>query len=65
MVISTVVEPPLLLAVTVYVAREVISVGVPIISPVAESKDRPAGSVGATDQRVTNPPLFVGGVVDT
>ena len=62
---STVVLPPVLLAVTVYVPDGVISVGVPVISPVEESRVKPVGSDGETDQAVTVPPLFVGGVKDT
>ena len=34
-----------------------IAVGVPLISPVEVSKDRPAGRDGDTDQEVTGPPL--------
>jgi hypothetical protein len=59
---STVVValPPVLVAVMVYVAVEVIAVGVPLISPVEVSKARPAGSVGEIDQEMTVPPLEVG-----
>ena len=58
----TVVEslPPVLVAVTVYVADDVTAVGVPEIVPVEESKDRPAGSVGETDQETTVPPKAEG-----
>jgi hypothetical protein len=61
-VISTVVValPPVLVAVIVYVAEEVIAVGVPEITPVDVSKERPAGSVGETAQETTVPPLEVG-----
>ena len=54
----TVVEslPPVLVAVTVYVADDVTAVGVPEIVPVDVSKDRPAGSVGEMDQEMTVPP---------
>ena len=55
---STVVLPPVLLAVTVYVPDGVISVGVPVISPVEESRVKPVGSDGETDQAVTVPPLL-------
>ena len=48
--------PPVLVAVIVYVADDVITVGVPLIAPVEESKDRPDGSGGATDHDVTVPP---------
>ena len=43
MVASAVVLPPVLLAVTVYVAEEVMLVGVPLMAPVEESSDSPAG----------------------
>ena len=36
------------------------AVGVPLIAPVVESMERPAGSEGETDQEVTVPPLEVG-----
>ena len=36
------------------------AVGVPEIAPVEESRERPAGSDGETDQPVTGPPLAVG-----
>ena len=59
---STVVValPPVLVAVIVYVAVEVIAVGVPLISPEEVSRDKPAGSVGDTAQDTTVPPLEVG-----
>ena len=61
-VMSTVVValPPVLVAVIVYVAVEVIAVGVPLISPEEVSRDKPAGSVGDTAQDTTVPPLEVG-----
>ena len=34
-----------------------IAVGVPLISPVEVSRDKPAGKDGDTDQDVTGPPL--------
>ena len=40
--------PPVLVAVIVYDAEEVIAVGVPEIAPVEVSKDKPAGSDGDT-----------------
>ena len=52
--------PPVLVAVTVYDADAVTAVGVPEIVPVEESKDRPAGSVGETDQETTVPPKAEG-----
>ena len=36
------------------------AVGVPLIAPVVESKDKPTGSDGDTDQEVIGPPLTVG-----
>ena len=36
------------------------AVGVPLIVPVEESIDNPAGSDGEIDQEVTGPPLVVG-----
>jgi hypothetical protein len=59
---STVVValPPVLVAVIVYVAVEVIAVGVPLISPEEVSRDKPAGSDGETDHQTTVPPLDVG-----
>lgn len=41
-------------------ADDVIAVGVPEIDPVEASSERPAGSVGETDQPVMVPPLAVG-----
>ena len=52
--------PPVLLAVTVYEAEVVTAVGVPLIAPVDESKDKPAGSDGETDHEVIGPPFTVG-----
>ena len=60
MVTSSVVLPPVLVAVTVYVAEDVTAVGVPLMAPVEESRESPAGSDGETDQEVTFPPLEVG-----
>ena len=36
------------------------AVGVPLMAPVEESSERPAGSDGETDQVVMVPPLLVG-----
>ena len=36
------------------------AVGVPLIAPLEESKDKPAGSDGEMDQEVIEPPLTVG-----
>ena len=52
--------PPAFVAVMVYVADGEITVGVPEISPVAESKTRPVGNAGDTDQDSTAPPLALG-----
>ena len=60
MVTVVVSLPPVLLAVTVYVAEEVIAVGVPLIAPVVVEKESPDGSDGEIDQEVTVPPLEVG-----
>jgi hypothetical protein len=42
------------------VAELVIADGVPLMAPVDESSESPAGRVGETDQEVTGPPLTVG-----
>tara|TARA_B100001564_G_scaffold357959_1_gene375433 strand:- start:1239 stop:1418 length:180 start_codon:yes stop_codon:yes gene_type:complete len=42
------------------VAEEVTAVGVPLITPVEVSRDKPAGRVGDTEYDVTAPPLEVG-----
>ena len=60
MVMLAVSLPPVLLAVMVYVADEATAVGFPLIAPVEESRDKPAGSDGETDQEVIAPPLVVG-----
>ena len=49
--------PPALVAVTVYVAEEETTEGVPLISPVEVEKARPAGSVESIAQEMTVPPL--------
>ena len=59
-VIVAVALPPLLVAVTVYDADEVIAVGVPEITPVVVLKESPVGSDGDTDHVMTVPPLAVG-----
>jgi hypothetical protein len=53
-----------LVAVTVYVAEEDNSVGVPEIEPVEVEKARPAGSEEVIDQDTTVPPLEVGVAAD-
>ena len=60
MVTVVVALPPVLVAVTVYVADAVMSVAVPEIAPVETEKERPVGSVGVIDHDVTVPPLEVG-----
>ena len=60
MVMLAVSLPPVLLAVTVYDAEEVMAEGVPLMAPVEESSERPAGRVGETDHEVTVPPAVVG-----
>ena len=60
MVTVAVSLPPVLVAVIVYVALEVTAVGVPLIAPVVESRERPAGRDGETDQPVIVPPVAVG-----
>ena len=52
--------PPVLVAVTVYVADAVTAAGVPEIVPDDVSKDRAAGSDGETDQETTVPPKAEG-----
>ena len=54
------VLPPVLLAVTVYVADEVTAVGVPLMAPVEESRESPEGREGETAHVVMAPPLAVG-----
>ena len=63
MVMVAVALPPVLLAVTVYDAEELTTVGVPEMAPVVLSKTRPAGSVGVIDHASTAPPLEVGVMV--
>ena len=60
MVTVAVSLPPVLVAVIVYVELEVTAVGVPLIAPVEESSERPAGKDGETDQPVIVPPFAVG-----
>tara|TARA_Y100000589_G_scaffold72883_1_gene65891 strand:+ start:8917 stop:9399 length:483 start_codon:yes stop_codon:yes gene_type:complete len=59
MVTLAVSVPPVLVAVIVYDAEEVIAVGVPEIAPVEVSNDKPAGSDGDTEYEVTVPPVEV------
>ena len=60
MVMVVVALPPVLVAVTVYVAEDDTAVGVPEIDPFEVEKERPAGSVGEIDHEVTFPPLALG-----
>ena len=64
MVTVAVALPPEFDAVTVYVAEEVIAVGVPEIVPVDTSNDKPDGSDGETLHDVTAPPDAVGIALD-
>jgi hypothetical protein len=52
---TAVVEPPLLLAVTVYSVADCTVVGVPEITPVVVFIVNPVGNVGLTDHAVTVP----------
>jgi hypothetical protein len=52
--------PPVLVAVTVYFARGVTVVGVPVTSPVFVLKFKPAGNAGLTLYEVTLPPALDG-----
>lgn len=53
-------EPPEFVPVTVEVAATPRAVGVPVTTPVAASKIRPAGSAGAMLQEVMAPPETMG-----
>jgi hypothetical protein len=55
-----IVEPPALVAVTVYEAATATAVGVPEMTPVVALIDRPVGSAGVTAQETTAPPEIVG-----
>ena len=59
MVMVAVSVPPVLVAVIVYEAEDVTSVGVPLMAPVVVSNDRPAGSDGETEYDTTLPPVEV------
>ena len=63
MVTLAVSVPPVLVAVMVYDAEEVTAVGVPLMSPVEVSSDKPAGRDGDTEYEVTVPPVDVGEMV--
>ena len=60
MVMVAVSVPPVLEAVIVYEALEVTTVGVPLMAPVEESRERPAGRLGETVHEVMVPPPTVG-----
>jgi len=59
MVTLAVSVPPVLVAVIVYDAEVVTAVGVPLMSPVEVSSDKPAGSDGDTEYETTVPPVEV------
>ena len=59
MVTLAVSVPPVLVAVIVYDAEDVTAVGVPLMSPVEVSSDKPAGSDGETEYETTVPPVVV------
>ena len=63
MVTLAVSVPPVLVAVIVYDAEDVTAVGVPLMSPVEVSSDKPAGSDGETEYETTVPPVDVTDVV--
>ena len=60
MVTVAVSLPPVLVAVTVYVAEDVTAVGVPLMVPVEVSSDRPAGRDGEMEYEMIVPPFAVG-----
>ena len=60
MVIVPVPLPPALVAVTLYTVDGDTTVGIPLISPVLASIDRPVGRFGEIVQELTAPPLTVG-----
>ena len=60
MVTLAVSVPPVLVAVMVYDAEDVTAEGVPLMAPVEESKERPAGKPGETVHEVIVPPPTVG-----
>jgi len=59
MVTLAVSVPPVLVAVMVYDAEEVMAVCVPLMSPVEVSSTHPAGSDGETEYETTVPPVEV------
>ena len=59
MVMVAVAVPPVLVAVMVYEAEDVTTVGVPLMAPVVVSRAKPAGSDGETEYDTTLPPVVV------
>ena len=57
---EAVVDPPVLVAVTVYVAAVASAVGVPLTTPVLVLRLSPAGSDGETEYETTGPPPLLG-----
>lgn len=57
---TALLTPPVLLAMTVKVAAGAGAVGVPVMIPVAGSKERPAGRDGVMLQLSAGPPVLVG-----
>ena len=62
---STVIDPKPLAAVILYNVRFLISVGVPLSTPVEESKNNPADNSGVIDQSVMAPPVESGSMFNT
>ena len=61
MLMYAVAEPPVLVAVMVYIVRVSSWVGVPLSTPVEVSKDRPLGSDGLMAHDTNSPePVMVG-----
>ena len=55
--------PPLFVTVIVYAVSGETTLGVPLISPLEVSNNRPVGSVGEIDHVATGPPVEVGTIV--
>ena len=55
MLMYVVAEPPVFVAVMVNIVRSSSCIGVPLIVPVAVSKDRPSGILGLTTQETISP----------
>ena len=56
-------SPPPFVAVTVYVVVPEAALGVPVMSPVDESNDKPSGRLGETAYEVGAPPDVAGELV--